>query len=106
MTVKDIERLNADVLTPTQVADVLGCNAYSINLQVQDNAVALGFPAIKIGSRVRIPKDAFVRFMHGDLPVGGSGCAECTGQAGYAQAQSGHKYCAACGKRLSYEAVT
>ncbi len=106
MTVKDIEQLNADVLTPMQVADVLGCNAYSINLQARDNAAALGFPAIKIGSRVRIPKDAFIRFMRGDLPVGGSGCAECLDAAAYKQIKNGHKYCCSCGRRLSYEAAT
>ena len=47
------------------MSDYLGCHHYSINVAARDCPDALGFPVIKMGSRVRIPKEGFVRFCRG-----------------------------------------
>lgn len=69
MTLEQIKQSNKEMLTPKDVADVLGCAPYTINVQVKqdiaDGVNSFGFPISKIGSRVRIPRRAFLRFMLG-----------------------------------------
>lgn len=100
MTLNDIEKMDTEFLIPEQVAAILGCNAYAINVQVRDNPAALGFPTVKLGSRVKIPRLAFLRFMKGELPVTGSGCEFCDGFLLYRQVKEGHRCCKSCGRRL------
>lgn len=67
MTLDEIKKSNKDFLIPSDIADVLGCDKYSINVQVSEdikNGVnSLGFPVIKIGTRIKIPRRSFLRFM-------------------------------------------
>ncbi len=64
-TLQEIENSPKTVLVPADVAPVLGCEAYNINLQAKADPSKLGFPVIMIGSRVKIPKEGFLRFMRG-----------------------------------------
>lgn len=64
-TLEEIEACEKTMLTPQDVSDYLGCHHYSINVAARDCPDALGFPVIKMGSRVRIPKEGFVRFCRG-----------------------------------------
>lgn len=64
-TLKDIEAMTAEKLTPQQVADVIGANAQAIRIQARDNPERLGFPVIVVGHRVKIPRQAFLNFMRG-----------------------------------------
>lgn len=64
-TLEEIENCGKEFLTPKDVAPYLGCDRYSINLQAKKNAALLGFPVILLGTRVRIPRDGFVRFCRG-----------------------------------------
>lgn len=100
MTLQEIERLDTEYLIPSQVADVLGCAQFSINVQARDDPAAFGFPVIKIGSRVRIPKAAFVRFMKGELPLTSAGCADCFDRRLLRQVDAGNRFCKSCGRRL------
>ena len=69
MTLEEMMRSNLDFLTPEQASDVLGCKPYSINVQAQADASKLGFPVCVIGTRVRIPREAFVRWVRfGNAP--------------------------------------
>lgn len=52
-----------DYFTPREVAGVLKVCPYNINLMVRDCPERLGFPAFKIGTRVKIPKIPFLRAM-------------------------------------------
>ena len=63
MTIKEIEASSADFLTPAQVAGVLGCQPYAINTQAKADPAKLGFPVCVMGTRVRIPRRAFLRWM-------------------------------------------
>lgn len=53
------------MLTPAEIAPVLGCNPYAINVQAKANPAALGFPVCVIGTRVRIPRTAFLAWLTG-----------------------------------------
>lgn len=65
MTLAEIEAIPSEVLTCQQIAPVLGANPATIHLQATDRPELLGFPVIVMGSRVKVPKAAFIRFMRG-----------------------------------------
>lgn len=62
-----IEALDKDMLTPTDVAKILGCMPYSINVALRDGKNPFPFPAFMINSRVKIPKIPFIKAMRGEL---------------------------------------
>lgn len=72
MTIEEMKRSTKTILTPKDVSEVLSCHPYSINQQAKADPSRLGFPVILTGTRVRIPKDAFIRYFEGRLSaVGG-----------------------------------
>lgn len=62
---EEIMQCERVLLTPAQVAPVLGCDPYSINVQAQKDATKLGFPVVVIGSRVKIPRLPFLQYLSG-----------------------------------------
>ena len=66
MTLEELEALDAEVLTLAQVAPVTGFNQDTLRGQARECPELLGFPVIVAGSGVRVPKQAFLRFMRGD----------------------------------------
>lgn len=69
-TLEDIRRLDREVITPQEAADILRCNPQYIRMQARADATKLGFPAICIGCRVKIPRLPFLAAMEG---AGGHG---------------------------------
>ena len=67
MTLDEIEAIPAEVLTPAQVAPVLHLDQDTMRGQARTCPARLGFPVIVAGSRVKIPKKSFVKFMRGEL---------------------------------------
>ena len=65
MTLEQIRISDKTMLTPDDVSEVLGCNGYAINLQCKDDPKKLGFPVCVLGTRVRIPRVAFVKWLDG-----------------------------------------
>lgn len=67
MTMQEIRNSTKDCLIPSDIAEVLGCDKYSINVQVKEdkkNGVnSFPFPTILIGTRVKIPRLAFIKAM-------------------------------------------
>lgn len=53
------------MLTPADVAPVLGCHPYAINVQAKTDPAQLGFPVTIIGRRVKIPRLAFLAWLEG-----------------------------------------
>ena len=51
-----------EMLSPADVAPVLGCNPYAINVMAKADPARLGFPVCMIGNRVKIPRRAFLRW--------------------------------------------
>jgi len=60
-----LERMDKPLLTTADIAPILGCNPYAINLQAHRDPRMLGFPVIVTGRRVRIPREAFLAFLRG-----------------------------------------
>ena len=67
MTLQQIKDSTKDCLIPSDIAEVLGCDKYSINVQVkkdkEEGTNSFPFPTILIGSRVKIPRIAFLKAM-------------------------------------------
>lgn len=72
MTIDEIRASDKDMLTPSDVAPVLGCHPYSLNVTAKTNIKALGFPASLIGSRLKIPRIAFLRWFDGKEATSGA----------------------------------
>ena len=70
MTLDEIRESSKEMLTPAEVAEVLGCDRYSLNLQAKEDIKhgvnSLGFEYAMIGNRMKIPRRAFLRFMEGE----------------------------------------
>ena len=60
MTIEDLKKLDKEVLTPGDVAPVLGCDPNVIRRQAKEDIYALGFPCSKIGTRIKIPRQGFI----------------------------------------------
>lgn len=70
MTLDEIVLSTEDFLTPGDVAPVIGCKPYAINGQAQQDAAKLGFPVCVLGTRVKIPRLAFLHWIQfGNAPV-------------------------------------
>ncbi len=52
-----------EMLSPADVAPVLGCNPYAINVTAKADPARLGFPVFFSGNRVKIPRRAFLRWI-------------------------------------------
>ena len=63
MTIEDIKKINKEILTPGDIAPILGCDPNVIRFQAKQDIKQLGFPAAKIGSRIKIPKKAFIKWI-------------------------------------------
>lgn len=66
MTLNEIKSLDREYLTPAEVASVLGCDPQGIRVFAKQNPQGLGFPTCVVGSRVKIPRRPFLRFMTGE----------------------------------------
>lgn len=70
MTRTEIEQSPMEFLTPEQASELLGCKPYAINVQAKEDPAKLGFPVCVMGSRVRIPRRAFLRWLErGNAPA-------------------------------------
>lgn len=63
MTLTEIRNTNKEMLTPADIAPVLGCDPQNIRHQARDCPERLGFPVVRVGSRTKIPRQQFLRFM-------------------------------------------
>ena len=65
MTLADIQQSKDLMLTPAEVAEVLGVDPQSIRVQAKQNPALLGFNVVVIGSRTLIPRIPFLKFIGG-----------------------------------------
>ena len=65
MTIEDIKKMDKEILKPGDIAPVLGCDPNLIRWQAKQNIKQLGFPASKMGSRIKIPKQGFINWYEG-----------------------------------------
>ena len=70
MTYNELLTSDKPMLVPTDIADIIGCMPHSINVQAQTDPAKLGFPVCVLGTRVKIPREGFIRWLkYGDAPV-------------------------------------
>ena len=62
MTLAEIRQSDAAMLTASDVAEVLESDPQDIRQQAKEDPSKLGFPVVVIGSRVKIPRRAFLAF--------------------------------------------
>lgn len=67
MTISELKNYDKDILTPNDVASILGCDPNVIRRQAKEDVKALGFPCAKVGTRIKIPKQAFIDWYEGRL---------------------------------------
>lgn len=65
MTLEELKKLDKDVITPAEAAQVLQCDPHWIRVAAHQNKSLLGFPVIILNSRVKIPRLAFIKYMEG-----------------------------------------
>ena len=63
MTLDEIRGSDKLLLTPADVAPVLGCDPHSIRIQAQKDPDKLGFNVTVIGTRTLIPRLPFLQFL-------------------------------------------
>ena len=63
MTLEEIKACDKPTLTPADIADVLSCDPQDIRVQAKTAPEKLGFNVVIIGSRVKIPRLAFLKHM-------------------------------------------
>ncbi len=65
ITLEDVKAMTCDMLTPAVVGEILRCDPHYIRLQARNFPELLGFPTCLIGSRVKIPRVAFIKWCEG-----------------------------------------
>ena len=65
MTLEEIRMLDREFLTPAQIAPLLGVDPQDVRVAAKQCPERLGFNVSVIGSRVKIPRLAFIEFMCG-----------------------------------------
>lgn len=65
MTLDEMKSCPREFLIPREVAPLLGCDPYAINVAAKQCPERLGFHVSVIGTRVKIPRLAFIRWMEG-----------------------------------------
>ena len=67
MTISELKNLDKDILTPNDIAPILGCDPNVIRRQAKEDVYALGFPCAKVGTRLKIPRLAFIDWYEGKM---------------------------------------
>jgi len=65
LTLEDLERIPTNMLTAAQVAPFIGSDPHTIRIAAHTRPDLLGFPVVVMGSRVKIPKELFVKYFRG-----------------------------------------
>ena len=67
MTLDEIRNSTKDVLTPGDIAEVLNADPQDIRVAARTAPEKLGFPVCVIGTRTKIPKMPFLKFLGVDV---------------------------------------
>ena len=66
MTVEGIKNLDREMLTPADVADILGSDPQTIRMTARKYPERIGYPFTFTGSRMKIPRVAFLKWFMGE----------------------------------------
>lgn len=65
MTFEEIKASDKDFLYADDVQNVIGVKPNTLREQAHKDPSKLGFPVMVCGTRVRIPRKAFIKFVEG-----------------------------------------
>ncbi len=65
LTLDDLRKMDCDMLTPAQVAPVLGVDPHWIRVAAREHPEWIGFPVLIVRSRTKIPRLGFISWMEG-----------------------------------------
>lgn len=65
MTLNELREYPREFLTPAEVAPILGCDPQDIRVQARLAPERLGFNVAVVGTRVKVPRLAFIRWLEG-----------------------------------------
>lgn len=63
MNLAEIKASDKQFLTPADVSEIVGVDPQSLRLQARQKPEMLGFPVVVIGTRTKIPRIPFLRFI-------------------------------------------
>lgn len=63
MNIEDIRTSTRPMLRPVDVAPIIGCDPQWVRDTARQNPEVLGFPTLVIGTRVKIPRIPFLKFL-------------------------------------------
>lgn len=63
MSIQEIVSSEKVFLTVADIAPILHCDPQCIRRQAKEDPEVLGFPILQIGSRIRIPRIPFLKFL-------------------------------------------
>lgn len=63
MTLDEMKQSTKVFVSASDIAPILGCDPQCIRRQAQIEPNALSFPILRLGSRIRIPRIPFLRFI-------------------------------------------
>ena len=63
MTVLEMKQSEKMFLTAAEVAAVLGCDPQAVRIMARTKPERLGFPVTVVGTRTRIPRVPFLRYI-------------------------------------------
>lgn len=63
MTLEEIRSSTKSVLTPADIAEVLGSDPQTIRTVAKERPEMLGFPVIRIGKMTKIPRLPFLAYL-------------------------------------------
>lgn len=66
MTLNEIRNLDREFLIPKEIAPILGVDPQDIRVCAKQCPERLGFNVSVIGSRVKIPRLGFIKWMEGE----------------------------------------
>ena len=66
MTLDEIAQIDREFITVAEASAYFGCNPQKLREQAHRDREKLGFPVSIIGNRVKIPKEAFIKFCKGE----------------------------------------
>jgi hypothetical protein len=66
LTMTDIKNRTDATITPAEAAAVLGMAPQQVRLLARERPETLGFPVITYGSRCRIPRIPFIKYLEGE----------------------------------------
>lgn len=66
MTLEELKNLDVATINPIEAAEILHMNPSTLRATARENPQKLGFPVIVTNTRIRIPREAFIKFLAGE----------------------------------------